>query len=291
MYRVRKEWADSKTQIGAYNVFDNAKKAADDNKAAGYKVFDENGAAIYTPTTAEVKPPATPDTSGLTKIAGAARATVGQMRAYIAKINPTAPDLAAIFLEEGAAEGIRGDVAFAQSCLETGNFGYAGSAVTPDQHNYCGMGVTSNGMKGNAFPTPQIGVRAQIQHLKAYANNEPLGGEIVDPRFAFVSRGSAQYVEWLGIQENPNGKGWAAGKDYGAKILNILAAIIATDAPAVPEAPAVELDNTPHEWEKKAVEMAISRGIIVGDTTGNLRLHEAATRADVLVLLERCGVL
>ena len=33
----------------------------------------------------------------------------------------------------------------------------------------------------------------------------------VDPRFKYVARGSAPYVEWLGILENPQGKGWAAG--------------------------------------------------------------------------------
>lgn len=45
LYRVRKSWEDIKSQIGAYSIFDNAKKAADQNK--GYKVFDENGKVIY----------------------------------------------------------------------------------------------------------------------------------------------------------------------------------------------------------------------------------------------------
>ena len=35
-------------------------------------------------------------------------------------------------------------------------------------------------------------------------------------------RGCAPYVEWLGIQENPQGRGWAAGAGYGGKILSIL---------------------------------------------------------------------
>ena len=74
---------------------------------------------------------------------------------------------------KGNAEGVRGDIAFAQSCLETENFGFSGSAVTLDQNNFCGMGVTSNGMKGNSFDTPQLGIRAQIQHLKAYASRMP----------------------------------------------------------------------------------------------------------------------
>ncbi|WP_395013793.1 SPOR domain-containing protein, partial [Robinsoniella peoriensis] len=49
--------------------------------------------------------------------------------------------------------------------------------------------------------------------------------ECVDPRFQYVERGCAKYVEWLGIQENPKGKGWAAGSGYGSKILNIMEAI------------------------------------------------------------------
>ena len=76
-------------------------------------------------------------------------------------------DMIPLYLSEGKAEGVRGDIAFAQSCLETGNFGFSGSAVTLDQNNFCGMGVTSNGMKGNSFDTPQLGIRAQVQHLKA----------------------------------------------------------------------------------------------------------------------------
>ena len=75
-----------------------------------------------------------------------------------------------ITLKVDLAEGVRGDIAFAQSCLETGNFGFSGSAVTLDQNNFCGMGVTSNGMKGNFFDTPQLGIRAQVQHLKTYAS-------------------------------------------------------------------------------------------------------------------------
>lgn len=228
---------------------------------------------------------AVPDTSGYIKIEGTAVATVEQMRAYIAGINSNAPDLAAIYMEEGKKEGIRADVAFAQSCLETGNWKFGGD-VKPEQNNYCGMGATGGGVAGNSFETPRLGIRAQIQHLKAYANTEPLSGDLIDPRFAYVKRGCAPYVEWLGIQENPEKRGWASGAGYGAKILKILAAIIATE---VPEAP--EIDNTPHEWEKSAVEKAINRKIIQGDTSGNLKLHSTATRADVLVFLERAGVL
>ena len=165
------------------------------------------------------------------KIMGQAVASVFQMRAYIKKINPAVPqsviDMIPYYISEGAAEGVRGDIAFAQSCLETGNFTFSGSAVTLDQNNFAGIGVTKNGMKGNSWKTPQIGIRAQIQHLKAYACDQRLNQTCVDPRFTYVKRASAPYVEHLGIQENPTSAGWAAGAGYGSKIINILNAILA----------------------------------------------------------------
>lgn len=97
------------------------------------------------------------------KIMGQAAATVTQMQTYIKKVNPKAPDsvikMIPLYISEGAIEGVRGDIAFAQSCLETGNFTFSESAVTLDQNNFCGMGVTKNGVKGNSFKTPAEGIR------------------------------------------------------------------------------------------------------------------------------------
>ena len=94
-------------------------------------------------------------------------------------------------------------------------------------------------MKGNSFSTPQLGIRAQVQHLKAYASTEPLKGECIDPRFKYVTRGCAEVVEWLGQQENPQGKGWATGAGYGEKIIAILNAVLATAGGAAPAPVAV----------------------------------------------------
>lgn len=196
-------------------------------------------------------------TAGYTKIAGKAVATVEQMKAYIQGVNPSVAksvlDMIPLYVSEGETEGIRGDVAFAQSCLETGNFAFSGSAVTLDQNNFCGMGVTSNGMKGNSFDTPQLGIRAQIQHLKAYASTDALKNACIDPRFKYVTRGCAEFVEWLGQKENPNGKGWAVGEKYGEKILTILKKIAGTGSstskpansafPAVPFTVKVIIDD------------------------------------------------
>lgn len=169
-------------------------------------------------------------TGGYTKIIGTAVATAEQMQKYIRAKNQDVAqsviDMIPLYLSEGKTEGVRGDIAFAQSCLETGNFSFSGSAVTLEQNNFCGMGVTSNGLKGNSFDTTQLGIRAQIQHLKAYACTDALKNECVDPRFTYVTKGCAEYVEWFGQKENPQGKGWAAGAGYGEKILTILKAII-----------------------------------------------------------------
>ena len=166
----------------------------------------------------------------LTAIMGKAKATADQMKSYLKKKNPSVPqsvlDMVPLYLSEGEAEGVRGDIAFAQSCLETGNFTFSGSAVTLSQNNFCGLGVTQRGKTGLSFETAQLGIRAQIQHLKAYASADAFVGEGIDPRFRYVKRGCAPYVEWLGQKENPQGKGWAAGEKYGEKILSILKAIV-----------------------------------------------------------------
>lgn len=45
MYRVRKTWADAKSQLGAFKVLDYAKSLADKNP--GYYVFNSKGVAVY----------------------------------------------------------------------------------------------------------------------------------------------------------------------------------------------------------------------------------------------------
>ena len=89
------------------------------------------------------------------KIMGKPQASIEQMRTYIKKMNPQVPNsvikMIPLYITEGTAEGVRGDVTFAQSCLETGNFTFSESAVTLAQNNFCGMGVTKTGMRGNSF--------------------------------------------------------------------------------------------------------------------------------------------
>jgi len=139
--------------------------------------------------------------------------------AFLLNANPWAErnyveTLALIYTQEAAVEEVNHDVAFAQMCLETGFLGFGGD-VKPGQNNFCGLGAIGNGEPGLSFPDPRTGVRAHIQHLKAYASDEPLKQELVDPRFRYVRRGSSPAIKGLAGT-------WAADRNYAEKINNIL---------------------------------------------------------------------
>lgn len=227
---------------------------------------------------------ATAQPAGKTSIMGKAVATVGQMALYCLTKN-AAPkfteglgilEVAKIYLEEGAIEGVRGDIAFAQSCLETAHFNFGGD-VKEHQNNFAGIGAVGNGASGNSFGSVRLGIRAQIQHLKAYASKNALNGQCVDPRFKWVKKGSAPCVEWLGIQENPSHSGWASGKDYGPKILAILNEILKTE---------VKKMKNKH-WAEEALDNLAKKGIIKDTEYHRTRLNEPMTRGEVIAMLDR----
>ena len=116
--------------------------------------------------------------------------------------------LAQIFISEGALEGVRGDMAFVQAVLETGGFFYSDNGqIRPEFNNYGGINANDGRRKGTTcadevldlplesrcFPTPQIGVRANIHLLRGYA--DPLSRNLptasgCHPRTASGSRRS-----------------------------------------------------------------------------------------------------
>lgn len=126
-----------------------------------------------------------------------------------------------MYCEEAAAEGVRPEVAFVQAMKETGWLQYGGDASI-EQFNFAGIGTTGGGVPGNSYPDVRTGIRAQIQHLKAYATTDPLNQECVDERYEYVTRGAAPYVEWLGQNENPQGTGWATAENYGYSIVEMI---------------------------------------------------------------------
>lgn len=183
----------------------------------------------------------------LTKIMGTSQTNVAQMVRYY-KANASGYDtfrakyegkydgslakggastierFAQIFYEEANAEGVKAEVAFTQCMKETGFLKYGGD-VLPNQYNFAGIGATG-AVHGASFKDVRTGIRAQIQHLKAYASTSPLNNACVDPRFNLVTRNTAPYVEWLGIKENPNGYGWATAKNYGYDIVGMVKVLL-----------------------------------------------------------------
>lgn len=167
-------------------------------------------------------------------IEGDTEVTVDQMVAYFEASKKAYPedvmrkggaatirDFCQIYYEEAVAEGIKAEVAFVQAMKETGWLQFTG-VVKAEQYNFAGMGATGNSVSGESFKDVREGVRAQIQHLKAYGSTKSLNQTCVDNRFKYVERGSAIYVEWLSIPNNPKKKGWAAAKGYGVDIVKII---------------------------------------------------------------------
>ncbi|MCL2231520.1 MAG: glucosaminidase domain-containing protein [Treponema sp.] len=122
--------------------------------------------------------------------------------------------LAIFYAEEAAIEGVNHDIAFAQMILETGFLSFGG-LVTLDMNNFAGLGSMGPGQHGLWFPTPRTGVRAHIQHLKAYACTEPLNQEAVTPHFHLVTRGTAPTISGLAGT-------WDSNPLYGEKLKDIL---------------------------------------------------------------------
>lgn len=128
-----------------------------------------------------------------------------------------------MYIDEAAAEGVRADIAFAQAMHETGWLAFGGD-VKISQFNFAGLGATGNGVSGEDFAAKygdnatgiQMGIRAQIQHLKAYASTESLKNACVDSRYDYVSpKGKAATIGGL------TGT-WATDSSYSTKIINIV---------------------------------------------------------------------
>lgn len=125
--------------------------------------------------------------------------------------------LAEYYVREAAVEGINSDAAFVQMCLETGFLGF-GNLVLPEMNNFCGLGAMDEEHPGEYFESEEIGVRAHIQHLQAYATTEEveLHQELVDPRYSWVHKVKlARTVHDLA-------KNWATDPEYGEKLDGLL---------------------------------------------------------------------
>ena len=120
-------------------------------------------------------------------------------------------DFCKILYEEAQSEGVSPEVLYGQVMKETGYLKF-GNLVQPNQCNFGGLGATGPGNPGYTFGSVREGLRAQVQHLKAYGSTEPLINPCIDARFKYVSRGCAPRTVDL------NGKWAVPGVGYGESI-------------------------------------------------------------------------
>ena len=196
-------------------------------------------------------------------ILGDAVANQGQMVNFIKKRNPapkincTVEELVNFYYEEATIEGIRPDVAICQAIKETGTWNYGGDVI-PEQNNYCGLGTTGGGVKGAFFDTPQIGVRAHIQHLLSYTSKNHPNLAIVDPRYELIEKFRPQIFgqiqNWTGL----NGVWAVPGKQYGQDILNLW------QQAQLPDASDASLEYANSQLEKNSTDAAnfVYRGLV-----------------------------
>ena len=148
--------------------------------------------------------------------------TAEQLADFFMVNNPDADrehivQFAQMYIDEANAEGINSDCAFVQMCHETGFLTF-GNLVVPEMHNYCGLGAINEEQRGEVFETEQLGIRAHIQHLHAYATTADvqLVNECIDRRYRYVNpRGKSRTIEGLAGT-------WAADKMYSEKLENLI---------------------------------------------------------------------
>jgi hypothetical protein len=170
-------------------------------------------------------------------IMGDAQLTADQIAAWYASTagtpklsdGTTIADLAKMYIEEGAAEHVRGDIAFAQSIVETGSF-----SVAPG-FNFAGIGTCDSCDHGDSFPTARDGVRAQIQLLKSYADPDSRSATLANPPEAGVFSSPQAYDTFFLKGKVPlwnqmgNGN-WATAPNYAESVLTVYLRMIAWTA-------------------------------------------------------------
>jgi Mannosyl-glycoprotein endo-beta-N-acetylglucosaminidase len=158
---------------------------------------------------------------------------------YHPRITVPLDELAQDYITEGEAAGVRGDVAFAQSILETGGFSFPGGGqVLVHDNNFAGIGACDSCKHGFSFPTAQIGVRAQMQALRIYVDPDlkidTLKDPLVMPKMLNLGfRGKVQ--TWWDLWGT-----WATGAFYGQRVYGIyerMATFAKTDPPHPPLPP------------------------------------------------------
>jgi Tfp pilus assembly protein PilX len=136
---------------------------------------------------------------------------------YQANVTVPMPTLAGFYLSSGLTAGLRGDIAFAQSIVETGYFTFpSGGQLLGSDNNFAGIGACDTCNHGWRFPDAQTGVAAQVQLLQAYATNK----KIPTPLVGRVSVAGC-CPTWLSLSGV-----WATATNYGYAILRVYKEIL-----------------------------------------------------------------
>ena len=141
-----------------------------------------------------------------------------QLVSFLIKKNPDlenayASELIDRYIAEAIGEGVNYEIAIAQMCFHTNYLRFTKTIATKGQNNFFGL-VYDDKRTAYAFESMELGIRAHIQHLKAYATADPLVQECVDPRYSIVKHGIAPTLDGL--------DGRWAGTGYADKIRDIL---------------------------------------------------------------------
>jgi hypothetical protein len=162
-------------------------------------------------------------------ILGPSALTAGQLsgwfaqNGYDAMTSATIDQLIGWYLSDGAIEGVRGDLAFAQAVLETGGFAST-DAVTIN--NYAGVGHCDSCATGLRFPSPEAGVIGQLQLLRIFADTSTIDGLPQPLAAASLAPASQSSLGCCTTWPSLTGV-WATDPDYGDKILTIYARMLA----------------------------------------------------------------
>lgn len=162
---------------------------------------------------------------GAPQISGSDLARWFRSTGYRTRTTVEIEELAALFVEEGTIEGVRGDIAFAQSILETGYFTFpSGGQLTGNKNNFAGIGACDSCKTGYGFPDARTGVRAQIQLLRNYADPTATTATLRNPPVmpgydTFFLKGRAP--TWQHLTGT-----WASSTTYGEKIMRIYSNIV-----------------------------------------------------------------
>jgi hypothetical protein len=249
--------------------------------------------AAMAPAPAEAAPATAPRTPVMarerlspTQLAAWFRANPTRVAGYRASV--PVEELTRLFVEEGRFEGVAGDLAFAQSVLETGSFRFPDHGqVRAEFNNFGGIGACDGGTCGvGRFPSARIGVRAQIHHLRAYADpsvtRASLANPLESPRFDLVvPKGRAPYWEQYG-----NGN-WATDPAYATKILGLYAQMLAHAGVSPTDPVPAFTDLVPGSVHVPAIEAIAARGVTSGCTPTTFCPDQHVTRAQMATFLQR----